>query len=539
MKQIFLILILILLCPCLFASIDTDFAECDKVVYKPGDTATIAVRFKADEKATLTGYIYKNINDREKFAEKECTPKPDWQEETFTYIIPENYEWGYGVEFVLKSAGDTRYLYNYFAVGDRPYYYGHYGTVCNRGHLTKDEAEKNITWGFKTGHYGAIEFFSWEPSMWETMAPKEDKWIGGQLGYMESKENIKTIIDTAHKCGIDAFSYHAYPSWGYAGSEYLRTHAEWWNYDKHGKPFPSLNVYDTEIMEKTANLEDPGVHPTWIWWETGNLVFPGMLDYYLDQLKKSCEMFDWDGFREDGIAYMRDTYNAEGKLIKADKNLKEIPNFVRYVRKWIKENIGEDKTIHFNAGSVHYALEKTNEEQLLAEGEDRSYILWEGSHFSWTRGHELNDMRNFVKVGNEEVNVARKCGGQRYCYYESKTNEYSEAVTTAIGAKAETVCYMPLDNMYHWNSPVYRDFTFRFSEFFWDSELVLCDNPENIIKTNNNVFLASVQKKETENKIYYIAHLINPPSDYSITPEKMPDSLLNTEITYLGEGTPK
>ena len=148
-------------------------------------------------------------------------------------------------------------------------------------------------------------------------------------------------------------------------------------------------------------------------------------------------------------------------------------------------------------------------------------------------------MRNFVKWGNLEVSVARECKGQRYCYYESKTSEYIEAVTTAIGAKAETSCNMPLDDLYPWKPPVYRDFTFRFSEYFWSTDLTLVENAKELFEVNNNVFWENtVQKKETEEKIYYIIHLINPPEEYCLTPETLPESLINTEIKYKGEEEP-
>ena len=53
-----------------------------------------------------------------------------------------------------------------------------------------------------------------------------------------------------------------------------------------------------------------------------------------------------------------------------------------------------------------------------------------------------------------------------------------------------------------------------------------------------NEISSDVQKKETEEKIYYIIHLINPPEEYCLTPETLPESLINTEIKYKGEEEP-
>ncbi len=538
MKNIIIIL-LILISKIAFCNIVIENTECDKVVYKPGESVNFSITLKNDAPGLIRVYLLKGLDEQVFLETREIDINNDFKTEEFSYTTNKDDEWGYGILFLIITDNETKRAYTYFACGDRPYYYGHYTTVCNRGYQTKEMCEKNITWCFKPGHYGAIEFFSWEPSMWETMAPKEDKWIGGQQGYLESKENIKTIIDTAHKCGMNAFAYHSFLSWGYEGSEYLRTHADWWSYDKFGKPFSDFNVYSIQITDQMKETIDPGVHPVPVCWDTANLVYPGMLEFYLDQIKQSFEMFNWDGLREDGLAYRKDTYNAEGELVKADPKLSKTDEFIRYMRKWIKENIGEDKTLHFNAGSVYYFLEKNPIENLLASGEDRSYILWEGSHYAYTKGHELNDMRNFVKWGNLEVSVARECNGQRYCYYESKTSEYIEAVTTAIGAKAETSCAMPLDDLHPWKPPVYRDFTFRFSEYFWPSDLKLVENPKELFEVNNNVFWdRTVQKKETKDKIYYIIHLINPTEEYCLTPDTLPKSLLNTEIKYLGKDKP-
>ena len=52
--------------------------------------------------------------------------------------------------------------------------------------------------------------------------------------------------------------------------------------------------------------------------------------------QESAEVFKDAGFSD--VTVIFDDF-SKARFIKADKNLKEIPNFVRYVRKWIKENI--------------------------------------------------------------------------------------------------------------------------------------------------------------------------------------------------------
>ena len=440
--------------------------------------------------------------------------------------MPEGAEWGYTALVSISTIQTNGNGYIYFAAGsDKIYKYGYWGMICNRGMYSKEECIVNVKEGFKQGHYSAMEFFSWQPSCWEAMAPEADEWISGQTGYIEKKDHMKAMIDAAHESGMNVFSYHQACSWGQGGEEYLRCHPQWWNYDKHGKPFADLNVYDMSLLDNTyefntdrKNWKDSGVHPQWIWWSSGNLVFEGMVDFFINELKKSKEMFDWDGFRSDGFVKNEDTYDADGNVVKADPKYKDYPSWLRYIRKRMKEEMGEAVTFHHNSGSVAYPLEKTAPEVIMANAEDDSFVLWEGATYAYNKGHDLNDMRNFAKYGHKEVEVTRRAGGERYVMMGLGKNEYLQAIITAFGGRMTGIVGIPCDPPQRYYPEPYMDFAFRFGEFFWNNKLEHVENEKSFISVDKDLYWDTlVQKLEKDGKTYYMVHLINAPESYSVS----------------------
>ncbi|MBQ7256945.1 MAG: hypothetical protein IJS60_04560 [Abditibacteriota bacterium] len=551
MKKNIFSLLFLLLCINLFANIN--YCEADKVVYKPGDVAefTVNITVEQDEDVTVTTYIFSDIYNWEKVSEENITlynknkvpnniVKSHW-------TVPEDAEWGYAALVSISTTQTNGNAYIYFAVGkEKIYKYGYWGMICNRGMYSKEECIVNVKEGFKQGHYSAMEFFSWQPSCWDAMAPEENEWLSGQTGYIEKKDHMKAMIDAAHESGMNVFSYHQACSWGQGGEEYLRCHPQWWNYDKHGKPFADLNVYDMSLLDNTyefntdrKNWKDSGVHPQWIWWSTGNLVFEGMVDFFFNELKKSKEMFDWDGFRSDGFVRNEDTYDAEGNVIKKDSDYPDYSSWVRYIRKRMKEELGEETTFHFNSGSVAYPLEKTSPEVIMTNGEDNSFVLWEGATYAYNKGFDLNDMRNFAEYGHKEVEITRKVGGDRYVMMGLGTNEYIQAIVTAFGGRVTGIVGLPCDPPQRYYPAPYLDFAFRFGEFFWNNKLVHVENEKSFISVDKNVYWDTlVQKLEKNGKTYYMVHLINAPESYSVS-DPIPAPVENVTVKIDVEGTVK
>ena len=547
MNKIILVLMFFLSAINLFANIN--YSEADKVVYAPGETAefTVSISVPEEEAVTVTTFIYRDINTKEKVSEENITLKGNNTENLVKsyWKVPENTEWGHAaiVNISTKQTYGTSFIY--FAVGkERQYKYGYWGMICNRGVYSKDECILNVKEGFKQGHYSAIEYNAWSPSCWEIMAPEEDVWVSGATAYLEKKDNMKAMIDAAHECGMNFFAYFIFCSWGQGGEEYLRLHPNWWNYDKHGKAFPELNCYDMEYIDNIhefntdrQNWKDKGEYPHWTWWSTGNLVFEGMPDYFFNELKKSKEMFGWDGFRADGLVKNEDTYDSEGNLIKADPKYPDYLSWVRYIRKRMKEEMGEEVTLHHNSRSVEYPLEKTDPEFIIANAEDDSFTLWEGAMYAFNKSCDLNDMRTFAKYGHKEVDIVRKAGGERYVMMCWGWNEYLQAIITAFGGRMTGIVGMPTNPPARFFSPPYMDFAFRFSEYFWNNKITHVEDEKSFISVEGDVYWDTlVQKLEKDGKTYYMVHLINAPESFSVSdPVPAPVENVTVKINVPGQ----
>ncbi len=528
MKKLFAIIFILFVATIVYSNIN--YSEATKVVYNPGERAefTVSITVDEDESVTVTTYIYSDINNCEKVSEENITlyskDKVPSNIVKAYWTVPEEAEWGYTALVDISTKQTYGKSFIHFAAGkEKIYKYGYWGWICNRGQYSKEDCIKNVKEGFKQGHYSALEFFAWSPTDWENLAPKEDEWLSS-LAYIEKKENIKAMVDACHESGMNAFSYHMSGSVWSGGEEFLRTHPNWWNYDKHGKPFPEINLYDMRYLENNyiflndrENWSDCGAHPPWIWWSSGNLVFEGMVDFYFNELKKTKEMFDWDGFRSDGFVKNIDTYDAEGNLIKADPNYPDYTSWLRYIRKRMKEELGEEMTFHHNEGSVAYPLEKKDPSIFMADAEDDSYVLWEGATFAFNKGHALNDMRIFAKYGHQEVDIIRKAGGERYVQMGIGYNEYLHAIITAFGGRVTSVYGMPNDPPGRFFPSTYWSFAFRFGEFFWNNKLKHLENEKSFISVDKDIYWDTlVQKLEKEGKTYYMVHIINAPESYSV-----------------------
>ncbi|MBQ7256943.1 MAG: hypothetical protein IJS60_04550 [Abditibacteriota bacterium] len=525
MKKLFLLFLLLILSISAFANITFPDFDCDKICYKPGETVNCYADVVSDRScdATITWYVYKDINNKKEYKTETLHLLRDFPTRAlFSFSTDEKDMWGYEVEFVVNDGESDYSDCVYYCVGNKPQVVGHYGRTCNRCSYTFDEALDTVRLAFKSGHYTVMEWFSWQPSCWEAMAPKEDAWVSGQTGFIAKKDYIKALIEEAHKLGMSALTYDIKFSWGYKGAEFIREHFDWWNYDKFGNPFPNMNTYDISVMDQTLDFMHTGeyeckVSPQWIWWDSGVLLNDEMKDLYLNQIKESIEMFGWDGVRQDGIAEFKDVYNREGKLVKANPKFKDKANWIRYARKWMKENIGPDCEMDFNAGSVEYPLEKTDPEIFKAMAEDDSYVLWEGVTYCYQKTNELNNLNNLIYYANLESKAAREAGGYRYAMQGLGSNEILEAVFTACGIKTDR--QPAQDPPFKYRAEPERSFNFRYGEYFWNNKLKRVENATDFISVDNDNILwkDTVQYLEKGRKKYYIVHLINHAKDFSAT----------------------
>jgi hypothetical protein len=507
-------------------SLRIDDIAAQKVCFKPDETASFAASITylgtQPKELTCKMQLISELDNTEPVMEQRISFSPGEKKTiTGTWKVPGDRKWGHSLRLEVAAPGEaTQVGWAFFAVGKYPWQVGHWAGVCNFGMLADaKEVDQKLVGIYKRWHNTAVDVFSWQPSGWESMAPVQDEWRSGQTGYKETKANIKALIDGCHKSGVNVFSYIISASWGPAGVEFIRTHPQWWNYDRFGRPFPGLCNFDVEILDKMSGTEIvPG--STGQWFSSGVLWRPEMKEYMLNQLKKSVEMFGWDGFRSDGLPAPGNVYDSQGKFHKvvSDDADEEQMKWNSYVQNWMKKNIGPDCLMHYNAGSVSYGLEKQSKKAFQAKARG-VYCLWEGAYLASLAGTDLNNMKTFAKYLHDEVAASREVGGYRHCGYMLSTSELQEATGTACGAQLQIM--NGWDNQPSpatWGPYPYRSFTFRFSRFFWDPDIRHIVDSSKLfdVKAPSRLWWDDLvqQRIEKDGTRYLMVHMINLPENY-------------------------
>lgn len=530
-----------------------DRIDVDKVCYKPGQTAKFATHIvysgkKASMKAEVSVDVYSELDRKEPVYKevKEFKPNEKYPLRA-TWKSPQDRKWGHEVRVTVTPVEKNAkpiVRSGYFAVGRHSWQVGHWTSCCNTGMLNHpEEVQKLIIKNYRRWHYSSVDYFSWMPSGWETMAPQEDDWVSGQTGYVEKKAILQQIVKQAHERGIEVTSYYQNRSWGPAGVEFIRTHPEWWNFDRFGKPFPKNCSFDVAKLDKMRKREKLSSLP-WCSFTTGLIWREDMEAHLFDQLKKSVEMFGWDGFRSDGLPIPANVYDRHGKyhqVVKGDETKAHIA-WIKRLRKWMRENISEDCFLHFNSGSVSYGLEKTDRE-LFQERARGSYALWEGAYLASMPGSSLNNMKTFARYLHEEVEAAREVGGYRHVGWMSSVPELLEATATACGAQVDyTNHWDAKPSPATWGPYPWRSFTFRFSRYFWGPDLKRIKNTDELfdVSAPENIWWKTFAQEriEPDGTRCIALHLINLPDGYP-SKKKATKERKNIPVTLrLGKSKP-
>lgn len=147
-----------------------------------------------------------------------------------------------------------------------------------------------------------FEQFAWAPCTFSNMTPQTEDWYSGQAQYHGTKKGFRIMIDEAHRVGIKAMTYGHAGGGGIAALE---------NYQRHPEIFASGyeggGLYNSFLMDRAyfneydfSDVPDVPRHGKWHYW---NCVWmgsgPEALQWGIDQLIGSTEMFGWDGVRWD------------------------------------------------------------------------------------------------------------------------------------------------------------------------------------------------------------------------------------------------
>jgi hypothetical protein len=156
-----------------------------------------------------------------------------------------------------------------------------------------------------------LEWYSWEPSGFNSRTPKDEEWLSGQGLYYVKKRTLRDVTRALQRQGIQVWTHQHTPITGIDGMEFLRAHPEWIAYDEWGGGI-TADVENLTAWREGRPFPHSSGGPLW---GTAVLMVPETVDFAADQVIASTKMFGWDGFRSDGLPHvLPDTYWEAGQI---------------------------------------------------------------------------------------------------------------------------------------------------------------------------------------------------------------------------------
>ena len=494
------------------------YCEANRLRYVPGQEAVFDIRLTNPTSSVVEGVLRLDVVseldrvepvDRRK-VRVEAGGDLKWKA---TWRVPEDRKWGHAATAVWVDGQGAERLRRsaFFTVGHKGWQVGHWTSWCHLGGLSSEDIRRLAVGTTKRWLCTAADYFSWQPSGWETMDPEIERWRTGQTKNPEGRKEIRTFIEQCHEQGIEVYSYLQGASWGPAGLEWIRAHPEFWNFDRHGRPFPGKFVYNVDSLAVTRTGKGGGKrHMFDLWARTGGLWNDEMKQYLFDQLAASVKTFGWDGFRSDGLPYPGNAYDYTGRYhrVVSDDRDDVLVAWFKELRQKLRE-IDPNCSLHFNAGAVAYHAGRNSKRLFQAKAAD-SMVLWESGHYVEREGWDLADLDTYIRYLHKEVAPAREVGGYRHVGYTRYGSELVEAATTACGGKVSLV----RGRRYYKKGPLpWRTFTFRFGRYFWDADLRHVPEAAEFFNVRcgpKTRWKDLVQvRREADGRTYYMVHLIN------------------------------
>ncbi len=439
----------------------------EKICYQPGETARFAVDVansgEAAVDAAVTMAVLYGLEGRDDLTPQTLTvPAQGQATTTFTYPVPADRKWGHEViAHVAESGAEAVSGHEFFTVGKNPWEVGHYLTLFSiRGAKENGQIDNSLLPKHRKAYVTCLEAYSNMPSPFDDMTPDSETWRSGQGWYPEGKSDWQYMVQRAHENGMAVVTYIQYFSYGPVGFDFARRHPEWLTYNKAGRPNAWFDVDQLTKDRYQPELQDPHT-PGGI--TTGSFLPSKQVvgDFWIDEVSRSKEMFNWDGFRSDGTPGVVGGYDVTGKLEELKDPAAANTQFVRKLRTELTKRF-PDFLFGWNnvAGGYPQMYNSETEEDMMLPG---AYSLYE--HFN-SAGNPASVYHPWKKAAfylQQECVPIRRRGGFSHAGWMG-SNRYLEAVASASGVQIDG--WGDPDN---W--PNYRRFEFRWSEYLWDCDL--------------------------------------------------------------------
>lgn len=280
--------------------LDVTRLEVDKIRYRPGERATVAVALRnyaaAERTATVETVLVHDL-DTELPVDRREVKLGAGAEASFTAQGPVLAEkWGYAVRCRVSEGGQPRAeREEYFTVHENLWavMMPGRGPAQFTAHVTPENAVAAAQ-ANKRRYRNWCESGFWAPDEFGDFTPDSEYWWGGQGCYYGSVTGTKLQIAEGHKLGI-AFAVYA-NIWGGDGPpafELLRARPDWGHVS-------SFDVEWFERWDRNTMGKGEGKRGMHVWPSTVvNYTKPEVFEHHGRELIGTHRMFGWDAVRYD------------------------------------------------------------------------------------------------------------------------------------------------------------------------------------------------------------------------------------------------
>jgi hypothetical protein len=476
----------------------------EKLVYKPGEKIKVSINIvnNSEKPKDLKIIVYHQpgIENKEKIYEKRFTLSSG-EKKSEIIEIKTIKKYGHIVRGFIYFDGKEEFKDSYFEVLDdtksviRMATHTSIGYDLVRPNVNEEKLKNMIEEFYKKNGINYIQLYGWIPEF-GVLVPEKDVWSNAvhRNRTLTSKKSINILKKICEEKGIKLIGYDE------PGSKEYNVYPPI-EFPNDGKRY-SLPFYNVNLNEKPICIYGANYLP--------DLNILTGSDYYSEQMKKSKEIFGWDGFFIDSLVWLAEI-TAFGK----NKNGEKITDLTcdevmfQFLKK-IRDKVGNDFFISANMGGQEaYPLPPVNKKDAI-----------------YLKSQELIDGWCFeVPSEPQSYNVYPKRWEELVDLYKNLKNLYEKPNFYTIYNWGST---WPMDDTnlkilyalthgsrfgiyYHDSRRFYTNFVLRYGELLYSKKL-------NEIRTEIN---GLPFKKLSEKLSYYntedktvIIHLIN------VNPEK-------------------
>lgn len=375
------------------------------------------------------------------------------------------------------------------------------------------------------------EAFSWQPSSWTDLNPKNEHWWTGQGDAHNSAEGVKTWLGLSHAEGIKMITYLWPTASGPEAIEWGRQTPELITHGRVGLPTEFFDVEDlrlksiTEADERLWNLRSG------IWNYLGiNNGLLRSINKGMEETIASAKRFGWDGARFDkppGWSGMSAAdVHEEFKLLGVE------PLMQKLVPEYFEQRDGQWSGEAVSLANVRYARHRLREadphfalsynfgvvQDVTKENKFFDECCADGGQIMDEQIRQVlrGPWKDYLHRIRTQANLARERGGHHCCVVASGFS---------ASARLYAICSLFIGGShpygdYGWNAPLpghYSQFMTRYGEYCWASDLTptTAEAEGFSIDDDKTLWWRDLPRRRTlpDGQTQWIVHLLsNPPS---------------------------